>query len=112
VLGAVLLSIGVMGIMRDLHYWHPALPVALSAALAIIATFQGYLGFRSRKHVRLTGAAELVGLPAVTRTEVARRGTVFVRGEYWQATSETVIPAGVDVRVDSVEGLLLHVRAT
>jgi membrane-bound serine protease (ClpP class) len=107
-----LLSIAAIGIMRDLNYWHPALPVAVSAALAIIASFQGYLGFRSRKHVRLTGSEELVGAIGVTRTEVGRRGTILVRGEYWQATSDNLIPAGVDVRIESVEGLLLHIKAT
>ncbi len=112
ILGAVLLSLGILGLMQGFHYWHPALPIALSIALAIIATFQGYLGFRVRKEKRLAGAEELLGQTAVTRTPVEKRGTVMIRGEYWQATSDHPIPAGADVRIQRVEGLLLHVKET
>jgi membrane-bound serine protease (ClpP class) len=110
VVAAVLLSIGLIGIMHDLNYWHPALPVAVSAALAIIASFQGYLGFRARKNKRLAGIEELIGKIGVSRTVIGKRGTVFVRGEYWQASSDNPIPAGVDVRIERVDGLLLYVK--
>ena len=112
ILGAVLLSLGILGFMQGFHYWHPAFPIAFSAALALIASFQGYLGFKSRKEKRLAGSEELLGQTAVARTAVEKRGTVFVRGEYWQATSERPIPAGADVRIQRVEGLLLHVKET
>jgi membrane-bound serine protease (ClpP class) len=112
ILGAVLLSLGVLGFMQGFHYWHPAFPIALSTALALIASFQGYLGFKSRKEKRLAGIEELLGQTAVARTPVEKRGTVFVRGEYWQATSDRPIPAGADVRIQRVDGLLLHVKET
>jgi len=37
-------------------------------------------------------------------------GTVFVRGEYWSARADGVVPAGVRVEVTAVEGLRLRVR--
>jgi membrane-bound serine protease (ClpP class) len=112
ILGAVLLALGLLGLMNAFHYRHPALPIAISVALAIIATFQGYLGFKTRKNVRLAGAEELIGKTAVARTEINTRGTVFVRGEYWQAASDHPIPAGTQVRIERVEDLVLHVNET
>ena len=108
--GAALLSLGTIALMEQSGYQHPALAVSVSVALAIIAGFQGYLGLRARRHKRLAGLEELVGVKGVSRTEIRGRGMVFVRGEYWQATSREAIPAGALVSVEGVEGLLLFVR--
>ncbi len=108
--GATLLSFGSILLMDESGYRHPVFAVSVSVALAIIAGFQGYLGLRTRKSKRLAGLEELVGEKGVSRTEIKNRGTVFVRGEYWQATSREAIPPGALVSVERVEGLLLFVR--
>ena len=37
-------------------------------------------------------------------------GKVFMEGEYWNAISETPVPAGTKVEVVAIEGLTLKVR--
>ena len=108
--GAVLLSFGTISLMEHAGYRHPAFAISISVALGIITGFQGYLALRARKHQRLAGLEELIGVKGVSRTEISNRGTVVVRGEYWQATSREAIPAGALVSVERVEGLLLFVR--
>lgn len=111
-IGAILLSVATIIVMRESGYFHPALAIAVPAALAIIAAFQGYLGLRARKNVRLAGLEELIGETGVSRTEIGKGGTVLVRGEYWQAKSQETIPAGTAIIVERVQGLLLSVRET
>jgi len=43
-------------------------------------------------------------------TALAPEGTVFLRGEYWNAHAEEPVAAGERVEVTAVEGLLLRVR--
>jgi membrane-bound serine protease (ClpP class) len=108
--GALLLSLGMIALVHDPERLNPVLPISVSIALALIAIFQGYLGFRARRNAHLAGNEELVGKIGVTRTAVGNSGTVFVRGEYWQAQSREPIPQGAEVRIESVEGLTLHVK--
>jgi len=51
----------------------------------------------------------LIGARGVTRTPVARAGTVYVEGEDWSATAETPIPPDTDVVVMERHGLTLKV---
>lgn len=44
------------------------------------------------------------------RTDIEDTGTVRIRGELWNARSETRIPSGSEVVVEDVEGLTLLVR--
>jgi len=89
-------------------FWGVLLPAAIGmvafgglAAVAIGRTFR-------RKQT--AGVSELVGLVGRTTTPLAPEGRVFVRGEYWNARSEEVIPADVAVEVIQVEGMRLRVR--
>jgi membrane-bound serine protease (ClpP class) len=57
-----------------------------------------------------TGAEGLVGALGNARTDLSPGGTVFVKGEWWQAEAEDgPIQAGERVRVKSVEGFRLRV---
>ncbi len=57
-----------------------------------------------------TGAEGLVGAIGVARTDLSPRGTVFLKGEWWEAEAEDgPIQAGEEVRVKSVEGFRLRV---
>ncbi len=51
----------------------------------------------------------LIGARGVTRTPVAREGTVYVGGEDWSATAEAPIPPNTDVVVMERRGLTLKV---
>ncbi len=110
VLGAVLLSIGAIALLPGPHRIRPAIAFAVSIAFCIIAMSLGYLGLRARRSALLTGLETLVGEWGVSRTEIDTQGTVFIRGEYWQAKSDVPIPPGKRVSVESVHGLTLYVK--
>jgi len=57
-----------------------------------------------------TGREGLVGEEGVAETAIDPGGRVFVRGEYWDATSDGPISAGSRVSVEAVEGMRLKVR--
>jgi membrane-bound serine protease (ClpP class) len=57
-----------------------------------------------------TGTEGLVGALATARTDLSPSGSVFLKGEWWEAEAEdALIKAGERVRVKSVEGFRLHV---
>jgi len=109
-LGSGLLALGAIALLPGPHRISPALAITVSLALCLIAVFLGYLGLRARKNSLLTGIDTLVGKIGVSRTEINFRGTVFVDGEYWQAISESSIPAGARILIERVQGLTLYVK--
>lgn len=59
----------------------------------------------------VTGTKGLEGLTGIAKTDLSPKGTVFVRGELWEAESEeNTMKEGTEVVVVSVEGLKLKVR--
>jgi len=57
-----------------------------------------------------TGAEGLVGALATARTDLSPTGTVYLKGEWWEAEAdETPIEAGEQVRVKSVDGFRVRV---
>ncbi len=109
-IGSILLGVGAILLVRGPQGVPPAVAIAISLALCVISVFLGFLGLRARRAKQLTGIERLVGERGVTRTEIHTRGTVFVRGEYWQAESSIAIPAGRAVSIEAVHGLILYVR--
>ncbi len=82
---------------------------------AVIVTGGGFLllaglAVRAQRARVRTGRDGLVGARGVARTDVSGVGTVLVRGEYWNARSDTAIEAGRPVEVVAVDGLTLVVR--
>ena len=58
-----------------------------------------------------TGAESLVGAVAIARTDLSPKGTVHLKGEWWEAEAEDApIQAGEQVRVESVDGFQLRVK--
>jgi membrane-bound serine protease (ClpP class) len=70
------------------------------------------LGIHQRRPT--TGLEGLIGQPAVARSDLDPTGTVFLKGELWQAvSSEGAVKRGEQVEVVAVEGFKLRVtRAT
>jgi membrane-bound serine protease (ClpP class) len=57
-----------------------------------------------------TGAESLVGAMATARTDLSPTGTVFLKGEWWEAEADDApVEAGEQVRVTSVDGFRLRV---
>jgi membrane-bound serine protease (ClpP class) len=58
-----------------------------------------------------TGAEGLIGALATARTDLSPSGTVFLKGEWWEAEADDApIEAGEQVRVESVNGFRLRVK--
>jgi membrane-bound serine protease (ClpP class) len=52
-----------------------------------------------------TGQQGLVGKVGTALTDINPTGKIAIRGEYWNARAETMIPKGEKVRVTRIEGL-------
>jgi len=110
--GTILLAFGALVLIQGPRRITPGLAIAISAAFGIITVFLGLLGMRARDRKQMTGIQTLVGELGVSRTEINPEGTVFVRGEYWQARSAQPIAAGKRVSIKGVQGnLILEVEA-
>lgn len=88
--------------------WELALAVAIP--FAVITVFLLRLVLRSRRWRVATGREELLGMIGEVRQEVNGKGLVLVAGELWTARAAQPIPAGRQVRVVAVEGLVLQVE--
>ena len=94
----------------------PTLHVSLRVIVPTVATLAGIILFvlqralsAQRRRVT-TGAQGLIGTVGVARTALKPDGTVFVRGELWNATSSKTVPEGTKVRITKIEGLRLFVE--
>lgn len=105
VLGAVLLINGPPDVR--IH-----LVTALSVAIpfAVITMFLVSVVIQARRNKVLTGPAGMIGEIGIAHTPLAPEGQVVVRGEYWNAVATANLPEGARVRVQSVNGLKLHVE--
>jgi membrane-bound serine protease (ClpP class) len=69
-----------------------------------------YKVYRARTTRPSTGLEGLVGRVALTRTDLAPQGMVFIEGELWHAVSDNGnISSGQPVRVIAANGLMLKV---
>jgi membrane-bound serine protease (ClpP class) len=96
-----------------------ALPVAVAVALpfGLITIFLLRLVVRARRAKVSTGDTGMVG--ELGRVEIAiqaanesgpAEGKVYVHGELWSAVSDAPIAAGTQIRVRSMQGLVLNVE--
>jgi membrane-bound serine protease (ClpP class) len=118
--GALTVAGSVCFVLGALLLFDPAgesYEVSLTVVLAIAATLAVLTGFAALKIVQVrrlkpvTGQDELVGQIGVARQTLEPTGTVFVHGELWQARSlGELIPAGEQVRVAGMDGLVLEVE--
>jgi len=92
-------------------------PVSVSLVVSVALATGAFFAFAMTKVVRslhrpaTTGIEGLLGSLAVARTDLAPGGTVFLKGEHWEAEAEDgPIPAGNRVRVTAVHGFRLRVK--
>jgi membrane-bound serine protease (ClpP class) len=87
---------------------------ALLPTLAMLVIFFAIaipIGLSIQGSKVVTGEEGMIGEPGVATTDVSPTGTVFVRGEYWSATSEDEIPKGAEIEVVSVSRMTLTVKS-
>jgi membrane-bound serine protease (ClpP class) len=107
--------IGSAFMFRGETWSQPAVNPILALVTSVISA--GFLWIGTRKTIeagRLTPAhnlERLVGASGEAKTPIHEDGTVQVAGELWTARSETLIPAGSQVRVIDREGFILQVEA-
>jgi len=111
--GMVALALGAIFLFRPeaesearLSWW-----TIVGAPLSSSAAF-GFLirkGLAAQRAPVLQNPDQIVGQRGVTRTLVAREGTVYAGGEDWSATADPAIPPETEVVVLAREGLTLKV---
>jgi membrane-bound serine protease (ClpP class) len=92
----------------DVSFWPVLVPTV--AGMALFAGLVVYAVGRSLGRRQESGISELIGMTGVATTELDPIGTVFIRGEYWNARADE--PIGVEDRVEAtaVRGMELMVR--
>jgi len=111
--GVVAMVIGsIMLIDSPLPFMRVSLAVIIPSVLftALFFLFAVGLGIRAQRRKVTTGHEGLVGETAVARSDIGSTGTVFVRGELWNAESDEAIAVGETVEVVAVDGLRVKVR--
>lgn len=112
--GAIAMLFGsLMLIDSPFPFMRISLAVIVPSVLTTAAffLFAVSMGVRAQRRRVTTGREGLVGLEGVARGGVdANGGSVFVRGEFWNAHSDETIADGVPVEVIHVDGLRLRVR--
>jgi membrane-bound serine protease (ClpP class) len=105
-LGAVLLIDSPLPEMRI--RWGTA--IALTLPFSLITAFLLSLVVRARANKVETGNEGMRGLLGTAISDLTPEGTVFVRGEYWNALATSPVSAGARVRVQAIDKLILTVE--
>ena len=107
VLGSVLLFDTPASDLRisDSILWGTSLAVATFVILCIIFISRAY------NAKKVTGDDALIGKTAVVYKDIEKgtKGKIVINGEYWNAISEGVIGEGEEVKIVSVDGMLVKV---
>jgi len=105
--GSMLFEVPELGGL-ELPFWGVLVPIV--SGFAVFAGIVVFAVGRSLRRPQTAGVSELLGLVGRTATPLGPDGRVSVRGEYWNASSDEELPAGVEVEVTGVEGMRLRVR--
>ncbi len=95
----------------------PALSIHLAYALgvtipfALITSFLLSIAVRARRNKSITGVEGMIGARGIAIGGLDLAGTVFVRGEYWNALAASPVLPAARVRVTAVDGLTLKVQS-
>jgi len=89
---------------------HLGTAASVAIPFALITMFLVSIVIQARRGKVLTGASGMIGEIGVARTALEPEGQVLVRGEYWEAVSDSSISAGARIRVKAVESLKLRVE--
>jgi membrane-bound serine protease (ClpP class) len=111
--GVVSMIIGsIMLIDSPLPFMRVSLAVIIPsvAFTALFFLFAVGMGIKAQRRKVTTGSEGLVGEVGTARTAIAPEGTVFVRGELWNARSDESVALGDEVEVTAVDGMKVSVR--
>jgi membrane-bound serine protease (ClpP class) len=114
--GVVCLLFGSLMLIDDAGV--PELRLSLAVILPVVVGFTSIgallvrLGMAAQRSAPVTGVEGLIGQEGdvLTSIEPPTPGSIAAHGEIWRAQADSPIPAGVRVRIVSVDGLTLTVR--
>jgi membrane-bound serine protease (ClpP class) len=92
----------------NVSFWPVLVPTV--AGMALFGGLVVYAVGRSLGRRQESGVSELIGMTGVATTGLDPTGTVFIRGEYWNARADEPIGADERVEATAVRGLELTVR--
>jgi membrane-bound serine protease (ClpP class) len=92
----------------NVSFWSVLVPAV--GAVAGFGAVVVYAVGRSLRRAPVAGADAMIGMEGRAVTALAPEGTVFVRGEHWNAHAESPVYAGARVEVVAVDGLRLRLR--
>jgi membrane-bound serine protease (ClpP class) len=92
----------------QVSFWSVLVPAV--ASLGVFAGIAVYAVGSGLGRPQVAGVHELVGMVGRAVSALEPEGSVFVRGEYWNARADGPIAAGERVEITAVEGLRLRVR--
>ena len=97
----------------NVPYFRLSWEVIMISVILVVAFFLLLLslGVRAQLRRETTGQRGMIGEIGVAKTEITHgAGTVFVHGEFWNATSETMIKKNAKVKVVDVKAMVLKVE--
>ena len=92
----------------NVSFWTVLVPAV--AAVSLFGAVVIFAVGRTLRQPPLAGVDELVGRIGRAVTELSPEGTIFVRGEHWNARSEALVAKGAKVEIVAVENMRLRVR--
>ena len=81
--------------------------VTVTSAFFILAI---YLAVKAYRRKPTTGKEGLLGATGIAKSKIDPQGKVFVHGEYWDATSDEMIPEETQVEVIEVKDIGIKVK--
>jgi membrane-bound serine protease (ClpP class) len=111
--GIISLIIGSLMLFESpLPFLRISLSVILPTVLVTVILFSLTVGLVVRAHRRKpkTGVEGLIGIEGEAKTDILKKGQVFIHGEIWGAWSDEPIKAGEKIIVEKVENLKVKVR--
>jgi len=106
----------VMGSLLLFDSPEPALRISLQVLIPAVILVSGFfiaviwMAVKAQMRKHFTGIEAMIGAKAEALTDIANEGKVFLKGQYWKATSEKPIKKGAKVKILKVEGLNLIVE--
>ena len=108
----------VLGLLLLVDSTDPALRISLTSILPVAMLLSGFFVFASYNIIKthrakvLGGKEAMIGAVATVLEESIPGGDaqVMIEGERWRGNAEVALCKGDKVRVERIEGLLLHLR--
>jgi len=107
VIGSLILFQGASPVFRINPWLIATVTIIITGALSFII----HRAIRAHRRQAKTGREELIGKTALVKVALNPEGTVFFKGERWNATSEDgEIKPGEEVVINRIDGLNLYVN--